>query len=519
MGDRRRRRIWINRAREPLARRRRLLLATALAGLCVGAAIPLLWPPDAIATTSLILNHAVGDDPTEAMTTDVSLAKSRTLAVRVVDRLGLDETPDQLLTQYSARARSDRVLQLSARARTGAEAKRIVRTIGQQFLVFRVEQDGGQLASLRRMLADARSEAAGLHSSAEPTLTAGGSDEDATRQLVAAADQRVRDVTDQVAKEEKATAPVAHSLVLDPPMVRTPSRFVRAGRYGAVGFAVGLGGMAFLLVMSGLLADRPPRREREVVDALGLPAAAAEIAVATEAAVPAGAPVATRPGHAAEAHDDEPRETPDLDTAVDLLLGRLATDGALRPTLLVVAVECVPAAAAAVAALAARCTDGDGRVLLVDLSRNGVLARRFGGLGPGTTPSLGEGVETAPITVHRPAAAEPRGRLHQRGTGDDDELLIAWALSDVVVTLVELSPSSPTGHLRTWADHAVAVVSARRPSAARLRSVGELMRAADVSLESVVVLDAADPAVSSELSADVTSPATDLAAHSGEPGR
>jgi capsular polysaccharide biosynthesis protein len=516
MGDRRRRRIWTSLAREPLARHRRLLLATALAGFCIGAAIPLLQPPEAIATTSLVLNHPVGDDPDEAMSTDVSLARSREVAVRVVNRLGLDETPDKLLTQYSATARTDRVLQLSARARTGAEAKRIVRTIGQVFVVFRVEQNDQQLASLRRMLADARSEAAGLHRTAVPTLAAGGSDEGLTRELIIAADQRVKEVEIQVAKEQAASAPVARSIVLDPPTVRTPSRLVQAGRSGAIGFVAALGGMAVLLVLSGLLTDRP-RREREIADALGTPAA---VHVASEVRAHSEAHREADGDANSEAHGDERAGTRELDAAVDLLLRQLATDPAARPTLLVVAVECVPAAAAAVAALATRCADGGDRLLLADLSRNGVLARRFGALGPGTTPVLGDGTGTAGvagITVHRPDAAEPRGRLHHGGADDDDDLLVAWALSDVVVSLTELSPSNPAGHLHTWADRAVAVVSPGRSSAAKLRSVGELVRASDVSLESVIVLDAAETAASSEVSADDTSPATDLATHSAEP--
>lgn len=611
MGDRSRRRIWAHRAREPLARHRRLLLAAALAGLCVGAAIPLLRPPEAVATTSLILNHAVGDDAAEAMATDVSLARSRELAVRVVHRLHLRETPDELLTHYSARARTDRILQLSARARTGAEAELLVRTIGQAFLIFRVEQNSGRLASLRRLLVDARSEATGLHRTAVPTLTAGGSDEDATKERIYAADERVRQVKDQIAKEEKDYAPVAHSLFLDPPTVRTPSRLAQAGVDGAKGLAAGLGVTAVLLVLSGLLAYRP-RREQEIVDALGMPVGAAglpaETAPEADAAPWAGpyaaadsifeadayagdeadayahvaagseaepyAPaearaetdthaeagtstdtdtdtatevdvdvdVATEADTAAEADgatgavdlpaedtaeaasagaepDDGRHGTRELDAAVDLFLRQLAMDRARRPALLVVAVECVPAAAAAVAALARRCADGGDRVLLADLSRNGVLARRFGALGPGTTPVLGDGAGTAEITVDRTDAAAPRGRLHHGAADDDDDLMVAWALSDVVVTLAELPASGPVGHLHTWADRAVTVVSTERSSVAKLRSVGELVRAAGLSLESVVVLDAAQRAVASDLSADVASPASDLAAHSAEHSR
>lgn len=495
MGDRSRRRIWRSVVWAPLARHKRLVLATALVGLCAGAAVPLIRPPEAVATTSLILNHRADDeDPADAMVTDVSLATSRELAVRVVDRLGLRETPDELLRQYTAKARTDRVLELSARADSGAEAKRIVRTVGDQLLTFRVEQSRQRLVPLRKALTDARAEVAGLKQTAVPTLTTGGSDEDATRQRITAAQDRVDHMAEEIAKEEAANAPVARSLVLDPPTVRTPSQLALVGEDGAIGLAVGLGGMAGLVVMSGLLAYRP-RPERELADVLAPP-------VEWE-----HEPAAPEPSY-------------ELDSAVAAVRRELAHGDPVRPTLALVPVGSVTAAASLAAAVAMRCAEDGDRVLLADLSEHGTLVRALGVADAGTSAVSSTDGGEAQVSVHRPASGEPRGRLGPDGPeGVDDELLIAWVLSDVVLTLVEPSPSPALGQLHTWAGSAAAVATGSRPPAARLRSVGELVRTGGVSLESVVVLDVVKMVESSLEPADVASPAADLVTQSAEAGR
>ncbi len=64
------------------------------------------------------------------MATDVSLATTHTVAQRVIDRLKLPETPDDLLKQYTATALTDRVLEIKAGAETSAEATRLATTRG-----------------------------------------------------------------------------------------------------------------------------------------------------------------------------------------------------------------------------------------------------------------------------------------------------------------------------------------------------------------------------------------------------
>ena len=55
-----------------------LWLATALVGMLAGIAFPFVLPPPAVATTKLLLTHRSGDDPAQAIATDVRLAAAWT---------------------------------------------------------------------------------------------------------------------------------------------------------------------------------------------------------------------------------------------------------------------------------------------------------------------------------------------------------------------------------------------------------------------------------------------------------
>lgn len=526
----------------PLVRHKRLLLATALVGFCIGAAVPLLRPPEPMATTSLILNHRKdADNPGDAMATDVSMARSRELAVRVVDRLGLRETPDELLKQYTATARTNRVLQLTARAETGTEAKRIVRTVGDELLAFRAEQSRQQVAPLRRALADARAELAQLKRTTGGALATDGSADEVTMQRIDAAQDRVDHLAEQLKKEETAVAPVGRSLVLEPPRIRTPSQLALVGKDGATGLAVGLGGMAALVVLSGLLAYRP-RPEREIADVLAPPVEWNRDNVPppneTDETIESGhdtAPhdTAPRPDEADETVEAAaPEPSYELDPAVEAVRRELEHGDPVRPTLALVPVGSVTATASLAAAVAMRCAEDGDHVLLADLSEHGELARVLGAAETGTSAVLTtEGGEDQ-ISVHRPESDEPQGRLGAEGPdGVDDELLIAWVLSDVVLTLVEPSQSYAVEELHTWADSAAVVATGRRPSDATLRSLDELVRTGGVSLASVVVLDVAQTAEQSQEQepsqeqqpsqeqTDDQAPTEDLVSQSTETGR
>jgi len=68
-------------------------------------------------------------------------------------------------------------------------------------------------------------------------------------------------------------------------------------------------------------------------------------------------------------------------------------------------------------------------------------------------------------------------------------LASACAKADIVLSLVSLDPARGGDHLATWATDVVAMVTAGRATATRIRTVGEMIRLSGARLASVVVMD------------------------------
>ena len=66
-----------------LRRRFRLWCAVALAGFVLGLTYFVVSPPAYQASTTVLLTHSINENPTDAMSTDLTLAHSDTVATRV----------------------------------------------------------------------------------------------------------------------------------------------------------------------------------------------------------------------------------------------------------------------------------------------------------------------------------------------------------------------------------------------------------------------------------------------------
>lgn len=120
-----------------LRRRARLWITTAVIGLLLGAAFSVLKPAPFQASTSVLLTHPLGDDPVEAMQTDVALAGSRAVADLAVHRLGLTENATSFLGSYTVVPLTDQILQITVKAPTAGDAVRRAESVAFQFLAFR----------------------------------------------------------------------------------------------------------------------------------------------------------------------------------------------------------------------------------------------------------------------------------------------------------------------------------------------------------------------------------------------
>ena len=129
-----------------LRRRRRLLVAIGTAGLCLGLVLSVALPKKRTATTELLLQFPVGADPTRAMSTDVSLLQTRTVAESALKALELHQATAKFQSSYRGTILSDAVLRISVTGPSEAEAVRRSNALSHAFLGFREQVYERQLA-------------------------------------------------------------------------------------------------------------------------------------------------------------------------------------------------------------------------------------------------------------------------------------------------------------------------------------------------------------------------------------
>ncbi len=461
---------------QALRRRWRLWLTTALGGLMVALALSLAFPPPHAATTVLLLHHPADVDPTRAMKTDSELLKTRTVAQGAIDRLGLDLTPAELISDYSATALSDLLLQVTAYGSTAEEAVRMAEALASEFLRFRREEFERQSQVVVRVLEERK----GTLSAESEVLTA--------RIDSFGRGQNVSDLSDLLARRTAvatelaelgrridemridAVAVSANSRVVDPvgEPKRSPLKAMAANVLAGIvgGLALGMG----WVVISEVASDRV-RRRQEVMLSLRAP-----VAVSIG---PLRGPLWVQRTrfrrHLAKS------SRPDIIQVVRHLRSVLSTDGALRPALVTVSVASDGPAALFVASTAVELLREGKNVLVVDLSRRSALAAVLEVPAGKTAPVAVEGTES------RLWLTFPSAELED--AHEDDELGME---PDVALVLATLDPALGAWHLLEWARTAVTVATAGRSTATALRSAAQMIRGAGLELTSAILV-AADP--------------------------
>ena len=123
-----------------LRRSARLWCATAALGLVCGLGLAVAAPPAYQATTTVLLTHNSSQDPTDAVSTDISLAGSHTVADRAMAKLGLTGNAGAFVAAESVSALTNRVLQITVSAPSSAQAVARAQALATEFLAFRAEQ-------------------------------------------------------------------------------------------------------------------------------------------------------------------------------------------------------------------------------------------------------------------------------------------------------------------------------------------------------------------------------------------
>jgi len=468
-----------------IRRRLALVAAAALIGLFVGTAGYVLAPPAFQAEISLYLSTAPGQNPGQAMGTDVTLAQAHSVDAAVVRKLGLAQSPSQLLASYTVTAETNEVMLIMTRAPSSAEAMREATAVATEFLRFRANQAAteqqAELATLNQQITQEKQQVAATirklaAATAEPVSAARTAELARLRPLNRREELALAGLQQTATGYPVTTAQqVAGSGVLDAAAaiprsrLRTPAEYVGGGLVG--GLVLGAG----FVVVGALVSDRLRRRD-DVSRALGAPVGMRVGRVRAGGRVwrPGPRVVRGRPVVRAGAY-----------------LGGLVPGSGSGPSgLAVVPVGGDRAAAAVVVAAAlARAREG-AQVIVADLCTGAPAARLLGVRGPGVKMASGQEGQLA-VVVPEPGEIAPAGPAVRPGPGV--RLVLArevYQAADVLLVLVPLDPLGGSEHLASWAGRAVAVVSAGETSATRINAVGELIRLAGVTQLPAVLLGA-----------------------------
>jgi capsular polysaccharide biosynthesis protein len=474
--------------RSALRRHLRFLGVLALVGLIIGVGV---WkPPKYSASTTVVLVDKAQADPTSAITTDISLAESTPVAAAVVSQLGLHETPASFLRTYSVAQVTTQILSITATGPSSRAAVQRASAIAAQYLAYRAKYEQAVQQQADTVLQQQVTQAQQQLDSATAKLTQAQASGDAAQikqaqaQVTTASNNlgSVKQYVSATVVSTKATTQqqIAGSQVVSPATAGGRSVKKTLVTYALAGLLAGLAIGVAIVVMVAITSDRLRRRD--------------DIAYAIDAPVRLSVGALRRRrlryvrGRAAR------KRKRDMERVVRHLRSAIPGRAKGASGLVVVAVDDAATVARAVVALAVAESAQQLRIVLADLSAGRPAARQLGVKDPGVTTVTVEGV---PIVVAVPERGEiaPIGPLRAVTAASDqapvsEQFEHAFAAADLVLSLVTLDPTVGGDFLATWAAKAVAVVTAGKSTATRIRAAGEMVRLAGVHLDSVIVVDA-----------------------------
>jgi capsular polysaccharide biosynthesis protein len=488
--------------RSALRRRWRVWVTLAVVGFAAALAIPFVLPQSSTATTTVVLSHASGSDPAEAMSTDVSMAGTRAVAALVIRQLHLPMTPSEFQDGVTITSVTTSIMKLSVGAPTDQQALTRARALTNAFLQFRSKQlraqAESQIAGYQRRVSTLNKQIAALNQQYDSLNTNG-----------AATSQRAQDLLDeraQLSQQVNTLQQQVESITLQTESVIGASRRIDsaalvprshlrrivldAGSGLIAGLALGVG----LVCFRELTSDRLRRRE-EVALALGVP-------------VRLSVPPLRGPRLAVLARG---RRAPSRHALQILVrgLGEEMLEPTPRPTrLILAAIDSAEESVTVAAHTGARLAAERRRVLLVDLTEHGTLEAA---IKRACTDGVPENLahfrpESVPMYAHGPLSSSKRLDAE---LPKGDPARAVWDRADVVLIVAELSPAIGVSHLTSWADRVVFLVAAGRTSGERMRTLGELTAASglDVRPALMVGADATDESLGLEAEPEAPLPA------------
>jgi hypothetical protein len=481
--------------RSALRRRWWVCLLFTMFGLLMAVAYVLTSSTSHVAKAALVLAHDPQVDSSRAMSTDVSLLTTRTVANKTIASLGLDMTPDEFLQSVTADPVSSELLSLKLTGPSSAEAVRRLDGLTSTYLSFRAEQLSAQsnllVDGMRQRIQQLQGEMTQL--SKEIDRLANASNRGGTKLSDAIAQRAYVQEQIETLQQSIQDATLRNASVVSSSRVVDPAAVDTAGikRRTALTLASGLiGGAALgcgIVLFFAITSDRLRRRS--------------DVAAALEAPTVSVGPIAPLPKqwlwlpHLRTLDNHRADERQRLVRAIEMELSTPRRAGQLAVACIDNADEVRFAVATAAAdLLASGCT-----VALIDLSERGSLVE--------VVPSVANSAGSLTVLRPRGVPALATGPDDLSAVGHKDGSSPSLELNDVTLVFADLDPSVGADHLAAWTQRVIVAVTTGRSSAEKVRTMAELVRTAGLDLRFAALLRTERTDDSSAVSFDRRKPA------------
>ena len=467
-----------------IRRKKKVWVLTTALGVLVAGALYATHKATYTNTTTVQLALNPNLDAATALQTDAILAEDSTMAQLAMQKLGLHDTVPAFLKTYTVTVSTtaSNLLTFATTAATPNAAYNETNTLATTFLQYRaqteLEKESANTAAQDQQVTQTQQQISQLNSQIKKLKNEGVSTTDSrlvrlqsdlsTAQTLLASLQS--NVASANATQRSTTAQlIAGSSVLDtgiPAEGVSKKKFAIEYGGGAIfgGLVIGL----LIVAIGAILSDRLRRRD-DVAAALGAPV---RVSVASGG----------KRSRKANREADLKRVAAHLGAAVPR-----GSEGS--GSLVVVAVDGKKFISEAIRELAVATAKEGKRVVVADLA-GGALGRSFGTKEPGIRGVDVAGTRMVLVTPDRGDLA-PVGPLHAPLLGTPmNGIQNVQAAADLFITLAAVNPATGAAHLKTWADEAVAVVTAGESSVTRVQAVGEMIRFAGADLTSAILLGA-----------------------------
>ncbi len=523
--------------RDAVRRAWRWCVAAAVLGGLLGMLALTVLPHPAAATTTLLLVHPNAGD-SSAMSTDVSLLMTRSVATEVITRLRLpNTTPDSLHGSMTATPLTDQLLELTVTAPDDSAAVTRSTVIVDTFLAFRAEQlrsiSEGIVSGYHKRISDLQARVDTLTTDYEglrgssPADQVAASDVLSQRAQLGAQISSMQQAIEDAKLQTEAALTATH--VIDKPYAKSQVSRRAVVLYGVSG-ALLLGTLVVGVVLIRALTSDRLRRRRDIAEALGVPvrvgvgslgapgpAARTGRWLRTRLARLLSGPTRGRYGRAPRNRAERNLEAlvRGLDSALpphahhpaepeqQTTRARGGRDHRVDgpTTLALAAIDDTDTASRVLLAVADRRAREGSRVVLVDLTDHGSLEaavrrrqRRRWPVGAATgRAGTGDDVRL-PAALRPPGDAtlsrgpRPPARRHPTPSDPLGDLLRAeWDDADVALVLVEMDPGLDIDTFTTWTSRIVPLVSAGRASRELLRTVAGMVASAGLDMPFALV--------------------------------